>query len=107
MRKLAGRWVTGIRTRLFPIHELVNVSFFAAPKQFCIDQYELKLFKLILDNKHLVQTEIVPVENLVKNGSNWVGYVVFKNLRQGSNYVIMVESFIHHFYISKISGETI
>ena len=89
-RKMAGRWTTGIRTFLYPVLGQVNITFFAAPKSFCIDQYEVQITEIIMKKEHLMDTVIIGEEKLIQNGTNTIGNVVFMNLKQDSNYSIKV-----------------
>ncbi|KAE9549675.1 hypothetical protein FO519_007117 [Halicephalobus sp. NKZ332] len=95
-KKVAGRWTTGIKTIIYSILEQVNVAFFAAPKVFCIDQYEVKIFEIIMGKEHLVDTVIVEEEDLIQTGMNFVGNVTFKGLKQSSNYSIKVKAVEYH-----------
>jgi len=91
-RKMAGRWTTGIRTFLYPVLGQVNITFYAAPKVFCIDQYEVQIAEIIMRKEHLVDTVVIEEENLIQNGTNIIGNVIFKNLKQNSNYSITVKA---------------
>uniref|UniRef100_A0AC35F1B6 SEFIR domain-containing protein n=1 Tax=Panagrolaimus sp. PS1159 TaxID=55785 RepID=A0AC35F1B6_9BILA len=85
-RKIAARWVSAIYTEEKQISRAVNITFYAAPKWFCFDSYEIRLLK---DNT-LFKSVNVTSDQLYRNGSNWMGNVTFFDLLRNSSYFVII-----------------
>lgn len=85
-RKIAARWVSAIYIEVRHIARVAVVSFFAAPKWFCFDRYEVKL----MENNSVFKTAIVTNDDLYQNGSNWMANVTFSDISPNINYIVTV-----------------
>ena len=86
-RKIAARWVSGASVVAYSILRYANITFYAAPKWFCFDRYEIKL---TTDHGRVVNKFTVFENELYKNGSNWMGQVIVDNLQPNMDYSIQV-----------------
>uniref|UniRef100_A0A914Q7S6 ILCR1 Ig-like domain-containing protein n=1 Tax=Panagrolaimus davidi TaxID=227884 RepID=A0A914Q7S6_9BILA len=85
-RKIAARWVSAIYTEEKHINPAVSITFYAAPKWFCFDSYEIGIWE---DDTPL-KSVIVTNDQLYRNGSNWMGNVTFFDLLRNSSYFVTV-----------------
>uniref|UniRef100_A0A914QDW0 Cadherin domain-containing protein n=1 Tax=Panagrolaimus davidi TaxID=227884 RepID=A0A914QDW0_9BILA len=86
-RKIAARWVSAIYTEEKHINPAVNITFYAAPKWFCFDSYEIGIWK----DDTLFKSVIVTNDQLYRNGSNWMGNVTFFDILRNINYFVTVK----------------
>uniref|UniRef100_A0A914Z3F8 SEFIR domain-containing protein n=1 Tax=Panagrolaimus superbus TaxID=310955 RepID=A0A914Z3F8_9BILA len=86
-RKIAARWVPAIYTESRHISRVVVISFFAAPKWFCFDRYEIKLWQ----NNSILKTVVVTNNDLYQNGSNWMANVTFANITPKINHTVTIK----------------